>query len=446
MLKKLDHKSQKAISLKISDSLFPKPFESVLEYNPPVHGTWNIVHIGMQVPEAHQIYVCAENCMRGVVMTADEMGMGDRFSCVTLSEYDMLLKSLDDKTVEGICDVIEKLGRHPPMVMVFLVCVHIYLGSDEDYIYRKLGERYPDIFFARCYMDPISQRTGPTPEQKLRESMFDPIKKLPENKRDINILGCDIPLGDSADVLRILRENGFVPRQLGDLSSFDDFLSMGSASLNICHYPTGDSGVKKLSKRLDIPYLYLSPSFSYDEISDSLDKLKNAVGIKLSGYENEKNECDECLSLLKDILGDTPVSIDYTAVPRPLSLARLLIEHSFNVKNIYLEFINDDEEKDFIFLKKNCPSLPLCSTVRPELRMAERPKSDVLAIGQKAAYYENTSRFVNIVEGGGLWGFGGIKELCRLMGEAFREEKDTRDIVMRKGLGCPSVCAMPERR
>ncbi len=47
-----------------------------------MHGNWNIVHTGMQVPESIQIYVCADNCMRGVVLTAAEMNAADRFSFV----------------------------------------------------------------------------------------------------------------------------------------------------------------------------------------------------------------------------------------------------------------------------------------------------------------------------------------------------------------------------
>ena len=50
--------------VKIKDASFPTPFVSALEYNSPVHGNWNIVHTGMQVPESIQIYVCADNCMR----------------------------------------------------------------------------------------------------------------------------------------------------------------------------------------------------------------------------------------------------------------------------------------------------------------------------------------------------------------------------------------------
>lgn len=64
----------------IKEASFPVPFQPGLEFNSPAHGNWNIVHTGMLVPEAQQIYVCADNCMRGVVLTAAEMNAADRFS------------------------------------------------------------------------------------------------------------------------------------------------------------------------------------------------------------------------------------------------------------------------------------------------------------------------------------------------------------------------------
>ena len=76
--------------VRIADAQFPKPFEGGLEFNAPAHGTWNIVHIGFKIPKAHQIYICADNCMRGVVMTAAEMGELNRFSSVILEEDDMV--------------------------------------------------------------------------------------------------------------------------------------------------------------------------------------------------------------------------------------------------------------------------------------------------------------------------------------------------------------------
>ena len=44
-----------------------------------------------------------------------------------------------------------------------------------------------------------------------------------------------------------------------------------------------------------------------------------------------------------------------------------------------------------------------------------------------------------MVQGGGLYGFDGIRRTAELMVEAFTEEKDTEDLVVRKGWGCESL-------
>ena len=62
----------------------------------------------------------------------------------------------------------------------------------------------------------------------------------------------------------------------------------------------------------------------------------------------------------------------------------------------------------------------------------------ILAIGQKAAYFAGTEYFVNLVEGGGFWGYEAIIRLAELMCEAFETPKDTKALIQIKGMGCGS--------
>jgi hypothetical protein len=41
-----------------------------------------------------------------------------------------------------------------------------------------------------------------------------------------------------------------------------------------------------------------------------------------------------------------------------------------------------------------------------------------------------------MIENGGSWGFGSLTFIAEEMIRGVREEKDTRDVVPRKGLGC----------
>ena len=83
MLKRVERqvlKDENDICVLAKDAKFPSPFEYRLEFSCSARGPWNIAHTGMLIPEAHEVFVCAQSCLRGVVLTAAEMNAIDRFS------------------------------------------------------------------------------------------------------------------------------------------------------------------------------------------------------------------------------------------------------------------------------------------------------------------------------------------------------------------------------
>ena len=432
----------------IKEASFPVPFQPGLEFNSPAHGNWNIVHTGMLVPEAQQIYVCADNCMRGVVLTAAEMNAADRFSFVIVEEKDLLGGNLEDVTIEGVTDVLKRLDKKPKAVLLFTVCLHHFLGSDLDRIYGELEKRFPEIFFMRCFMDPIMQKTGPTPDQKLRLAMYDAVQKRKADPKCVTVLGSDFALDEGSDICRILKKNEILLREIPTCETWEDYQNLGEGSLILNCYPAGKFGAKKQAERLGRPFLYLPGSFDYGEIQEQEEKLLGMLGQqnnrktgKINGLDIEKEirECEEALSHAHQIIGDTPIAVDYLFHPRPLGLTKLLLTHGFQVQSVFLDSISPEEKEVFFWLKENYPELKLISTVRPEMRVRTRQQSEkILAIGQKAAWFTGSRNFVNMVQGGGLWGFDGIRRTAQLMVEAFNEEKDPEDLIVRKGWGCES--------
>lgn len=424
-------------SVPVGEAPFPAPFSPGLEFNAPVHGTWNIVHTGMLVPEAQQIYVCAANCMRGVVLTAAEMNASERFSFVILEEKDLLRGSVEAVTVQGVADVIRRLPKRPPAVMLYTVCLHHFLGSDLAYIYRELEKEFPDIFFARCYMDPIMRKNGLTPDQKTRKSMYEPLQPLPVCPKTVSLLGGDFALDATCDLVSMLEQGGYTLRQIQDCESFGEFLALAEGELFVSTYPNGKYGAEQTAKRLNRPHLYLPACFGYEEIAAHLNTLAGALGLPAVDPAERIAACEAALARAKGTVGETPVLIDYTLHPRPLGLARLLLEHGFRVETVYLDVISPEERTDFQWLQENAPDLRLNATVQVGMRVRPR-ENPGLALGQKAAWFTGTTHFVNLVEGGGLYGFDGICRLAELMEAAMAEEKDTEDLVPRKGLGCES--------
>ena len=432
----------------IKEASFPVPFQPGLEFNSPAHGNWNIVHTGMLVPEAQQIYVCADNCMRGVVLTAAEMNAADRFSFVIVEEKDLLGGNLEDVTIEGVTDVLKRLDKKPKAVLLFTVCLHHFLGSDLDRIYGELEKRFPEIFFMRCFMDPIMQKTGPTPDQKLRLAMYDAVQERKADPKCVTVLGSDFALDEGSDICRILKKNEILLREIPTCETWEDYQNLGDGSLILNCYPAGKFGAEKQAERLGRPFLYLPGSFDYGEIQEQEEKLLGMLGQqnnrktgKINGLDIEKEirECEEALSHAHQIIGDTPIAVDYLFHPRPLGLTKLLLTHGFQVQSVFLDSISPEEKEVFFWLKENYPELKLISTVRPEMRVRTRQQSEkILAIGQKAAWFTGSRNFVNMVQGGGLWGFDGIRHTAQLMVEAFHEEKDPENLIVRKGWGCES--------
>lgn len=417
-----------------------KLFSHHPEFNPPAHGVWNIVHVGMLVPEAHQIYVCGVNCMRGVVLTAAEMGKSQRFSMVLLEEEDLIQGTVEDVTLEGVASVLEKLPKLPPVVMVFTVCTHRFLGCDLDYIYGNLERRFPTVRFLRCFMEPITQKEGLSPDQRLRKAMYDPLPVCPAREKTAAILGSDFRLDAGADLRRMLEESGWTLLEIQNYDTYADYLELGQAQVMLSTFPRGQYGAEETANRLGRRHFYLPGSFSYGEIARMEEQLAAELGLKRLDVEVEQRACDEALAEAKAAVGEISIAIDYTLHPRPLGLARLLLEHGFKVERVYLDSVTQEEQDDFAWLRENRPELMLIATTQPQLRLKSRENNvPVLALGQIAAWAEETPWFVNLVEGGGLWGYDGIRTMAKQMVEAANTKKDTRDLVPRKGLGCESL-------
>lgn len=424
--------------VKIGDAHPDALFEGGLEYNPPARGVWNIVHTGMLIPEAHQIFCCAQGCLRGVILTAAEMGALDRMSSISVSESDMFDGTLESSIVEGCCDILEKLDKKPPVVLLFLSCIHLFAGVDFKDVIRQLSERWKDIHFTDCYMTPTMRKTI-SPDAKMRCQLYEPLKAVPLDPGSVNIIGCDRPTDEESELVEIIKENGFDLRDITLCDTYEEYQQMAQASLHITYLPAAFTAGEKLAQRMGAKHLYLPNSFDFDQIEKNLSCLCEALGAALPDLEEKKQQAIKALEDTLDIVEDTKIVIDFTAVTRPFELAKLLIQRGFNVGAVINDSVSQEELSAFEWLKENRPQLEIISAVNVNmLHSPEEDHGEILAIGQKAAHYFATDNFVNIVANGGLYGFTGIVKLCELMKDACLHQKDRRTLISHKGIGCYS--------
>ena len=247
------------------------------------------------------------------------------------------------------------------------------------------------------------------------------------------------PVGGNEVMKQVASILGYEIKELPACRNYHEYLEMGESFLNLTLIPNAFQSGHILSQRLKTVHIHIPCCYGYDEIEENYRRLFSFLKTEMPDFENERIRCENALANALKVIGKTAVSIDYTAVFRPLGLARLLAQHGFNVTEIICDVFSQEEKEDFEFLQHNFPDIEIRCSVKPEMRFYHNESCEkILCIGQKSAWYNSSDYFVNIVSGGGFYGFRGIEKICSLMTEAFLVPKDRRKEISRKGLGCES--------
>ncbi len=440
MLKKLGEDKRKVLAKPISKCQFPSPFEAGLEYSSPARGTWNIVHTGMLIPQCHEIFVCAYGCLRGVVLTAAEMNALDRYSAISIQEENVLYGGMEELMIEGVSDIISKLEREPKAILLFISCHHFFLAYDQEMVFETLKERFPQIRFTDSYMIPTLRKSGITPDQRMRIQLYRFLEESKEKAPNrINFIGSNHSIDSDSELLGWLTREGFDVWDLPRCKTFEEYLEMSKSSINIYYEPLAHMAAKDMEERLSIPSCYLSFSFQEEELDRGYQKLAKALHIDAPDFSEEKKQMRQALLATKELVKETPFALDYTFTFKTLSFAKLLLDNGFCLERIYVDAFVEEERDLFEEIKEDYPSLAILPTNQPAMRFChEDAQGKVIALGEKAAYFEGTNHFVQVVESGGYFGYQGIVKICQMIQEAYLVEKERKTRIQRKGFRCES--------
>ncbi len=416
----------------------PPFFKKGLEFSPQARGTWTIAHTPMLIPESMEVFVCPQGCLRGVVLSAAEFHGLSRFAMVTIEEEDLYRADLEDLFINGLKDILDHLETLPPCVMVYTSCIHHFAALDLKLVMNTLCESYPTIDFIENYMNCTMRTSQMHFEKKTMCQLYAPLKKVNQKAKVVNVIGNTFALDLDCEIYQLFRQNHWKIQDICLCENYQEYQEMSYASYNIVTMPVALESGKELEKRLNQKLIYMPISWNYQEIKTQMNDLEKLCGLSFDCRAYEK-EANKALSLALREVKDIPIQIDYSATPRPLGLAKLLIEHGFHVTVVYTDTLLDHEQEAFDWLKVNCPDLLIRASIDYRCRIMARDegkKEKVLAIGQKAAYYTGTPYFVNMVFNDGLYGFVGIRKLAMQLREALWYPKDTEQILSVKAKGC----------
>ena len=456
------------------------PYHPGLEYTPPARGTWTIAHTPLLVPESVEVYVCPESCLRGVSLSAAEFGgLGTRFSLVVVEEEDWIRSRMEPLFIEGVSDLLrqryERDGKYPPICFVFNSCMHQFMDTNMALIFRELAKRFPDVLFVEGNMNCTMRTTQTHYEAATNRALYkgllpvgDALRKAPPAPvRAVNVIGNYFAIDPSSELLELLGFAGYKVNNLPRVKTYEEYQQMADASLNIYTHPFGKTACEDLKKRLGTPFLEVPYCWDFDEIDRTeravLEKVATAINASGAGervgltpivraglLDPYRHEAEQALAETAKALSGWNITIDAASTPRPFGLAALLESCGFSVTCVYADAcgpLDEDAKSRWEALASehghDAETLPMI-----DWRMRQMPFEDtsgedgnVLAIGQKAAYFGNTGHFVNLIYQSGLLGFRGITKLCALLVDAAETVKDTEAVLSEKAIGSTAVVA-----
>ena len=445
MLRLFAHTPERVLpapTAKLSEAHWPVPFRQGLEYSPPARGPWTIVHVGMLVPECHEIFVCAQGCLRGVVLSAAELGLQRRFSTITVTEEHLRDGQLEDTIIEGVTHILERLPKLPPAVLVYSSCLHHFSGADLGWAYRKLSEAFPDVVFTDCYMTPTLRKSEMPPDNKMRRQLYHGLRPADLPKGGLLVAGSLEAFGPESDFARAAHAAGVPFFELPGMTTYEEYRRMAHARWVVTVNPAALQAGRFLAERHGMRHLQLLLDYNEQRIDDSLGTLAELTGIPLWDTTAEKSAARTALAQAADALAGRPVAICQTATTRPVALARRLVESGIRVTDLYCDSFLSADTTDFEILRKKASGNLVHPTTVPEMRFATpaEKRDDIVAIGQKAAFFTGATHMLNMIEGGPWWGHGGVRSLALALAAAAREPVDVDRIISVKGYGCNGCC------
>ena len=349
---------------------------------------------------------------------------------------------LEDTIIEGVTHILERLPKLPPAVLVYSSCLHHFSGADLGWAYRKLSEAFPDVVFTDCYMTPTLRKSEMPPDNKMRRQLYHGLRPADLPKGGLLVAGSLEACGPESDFARAAHAAGVPFFELPGMTTYEEYRRMAHARWVVTVNPAALQAGRFLAERHGMRHLQLLLDYNEQRIDDSLGTLAELTGIPLWDTTAEKSAARTALAQAADALAGRPVAICQTATTRPVALARRLVESGIRVTDLYCDSFLPADKTDFEILRKKAPGILVHPTTVPEMRFATpaEKRDDIVAIGQKAAFFTGATHMLNMIEGGPWWGHGGVRSLALALAAAAREPVDVDRIISVKGYGCNGCC------
>ncbi len=404
-------------------------FKNTLQYTSPSHGDWGIVRIASLVPESFSLFVCPFACGRHGALGALAQGFKDRLAYVYITQND-IINGYDEKIEMGVAELLRRLKVRPRAMFIYVSCLDELIGTDMEAIVLKLRKTHPDVDFNFGRMNPIAADTKAPPGILTQAAMYGLLKQEKRQENQVNLLGVLEGIPIESELFLILKNWGFDSvKQISDMTSYDEFQSMGNSAYNIVVSPIATLGAKNMKKEFGTEFCVSLVSYDTDIIEDEYKKLAAFFG---------KSECDfsqyetkQSIKRALEVLGDTPIVVGQGSVLKPFELARALIKYGFNVCAVAASEVIKLDKGAFEDIKDK---VRLIHATHPDIIQFKDRMEDAIAVGFEAAYITGSSHIANVTADQGMYGYNGVEKLMDMLIYAKETEQDLKELIDEYGV------------
>lgn len=359
-----------------------------LKYIAPGVDGLGLSSLSLLLPESAVLFVSPAGCARHVKMRAFEVGMADRMFLLRITEQELVTGSHLARIPEAVEEILKRVRPAPRAVYICSSCVDTILASDYERVCRELRLRFPEVRFQPSYMDPIMFDSKKSPDSRIHCSLFGFVARSQSRDQGINLLGPALPLGEEADLSRLLTAAGFGPvRQMCRFHSLAEADEMGRSLLNLAVGGPVKMAAEEFQRTHGTPYLMLPPSHDPETIHGFYQSLGRQLGTELDD-SRELDRAREQLRAAAAACRGRTVAVGKNYFGNPFETARTLLEYGFHVTTVIKNKITPKDRDTIAWLAERAPEMRVYSGDHPTLNILREDHGPAdLVIGSDAAYF-----------------------------------------------------------
>lgn len=404
-------------------------FGKTLHYVSPAHGGWGMIRIAALIPESYQLFVAPFACGRHGALGGILNGVKERISYLYIDEADIVSGHYENLIPDAVDELFASIPKKPKVLAIFVSCLDDLLGTDHVALNAKLSELHPDVRFLTCHMNPLKTDTPIPPGIGIQISIYSLLNRAEAHDRALNLIGNNAPISKDCELFSYMAEHDIQVRHITDYPTFEGFQDMAKSSLNAVLSPTAVMASQNMENDLDIPALQAIHTYDLDEISEFYDAVSKHFNIVID-YSTQKAKADEAIRQARKVIGDIPIAIDYQAVRKPFTLAKVLLQYGFHVRFIMTDGVKSIDRKGHDYVTAQHPEVEIVNAVHHDMAQVPIRNGGYLCIGFDCAHATGSKKVLDIMEDQTLFGFYGVEKLMAMLTDAYlAPKKDLKEII-----------------